>query len=160
MLARANHASFELVTRETDAGQQVWAWERGSEPRPQFVSNRVARRLDARLARTSRSGVAGRPLCCTEDGWLERIALGPRSLRERHKAPSPSSNTSEEPVAVLRDEGPMASRSVPGVAFDEWGASVVRPALSHDAGQSTCDACFERSTPIRLAIAWDCCCFG
>ncbi len=40
---RAADAGFELVTRETDIGQIVWEWRRGTEPRPQFVSERVAR---------------------------------------------------------------------------------------------------------------------
>jgi hypothetical protein len=41
--ARAARAGFELVNRVTDAGLVVWEWRRGDEPRPQFVTERVAR---------------------------------------------------------------------------------------------------------------------
>jgi len=40
---RARAAGFDLVTRTTDTGQTVWEWQRGDEPRPQFVTERVAR---------------------------------------------------------------------------------------------------------------------
>jgi hypothetical protein len=43
LLERAAHAGFELVTRTTDTGQTVWERHRGLEPRPQFVTERVAR---------------------------------------------------------------------------------------------------------------------
>ena len=43
LLERAALAGFELVTRTTDTGQRVWEWHRGFEPRPQFVTERVAR---------------------------------------------------------------------------------------------------------------------
>jgi hypothetical protein len=42
VIARAADAGFRLASHETDAGQVVWEWRRGSEPRPQFVTRRVA----------------------------------------------------------------------------------------------------------------------
>ncbi len=33
---------FSLVQYETPTGQVVWEWRRGDEPRPQFVTRRVA----------------------------------------------------------------------------------------------------------------------
>jgi len=42
VLARAAQGGFRLVQYETDTGQQVREWQRGSEPRPQFVARRVA----------------------------------------------------------------------------------------------------------------------
>jgi hypothetical protein len=33
---------FQLVQYETDNGQLAWEWRRGNEPRPQFVTRRVA----------------------------------------------------------------------------------------------------------------------
>jgi hypothetical protein len=42
VLARAADAGFQLVQCETDTGQLVWEWRRGNEPRPQFVTRRVA----------------------------------------------------------------------------------------------------------------------
>ena len=43
LIERARRAGFELVTRNADTGQTVWEWRRGDEPRPQFVTERVAR---------------------------------------------------------------------------------------------------------------------
>jgi hypothetical protein len=43
LIERARQAGFELVTCHTDTGQAVWEWRRGDEPRPQFVTERVAR---------------------------------------------------------------------------------------------------------------------
>ena len=42
VIAHAADAGFRLVSHETDAGQVVWEWRRGAEPRPQFVTRRVA----------------------------------------------------------------------------------------------------------------------
>jgi len=42
LLARAADSGFRLVDIETSAGQTVWEWRRGDEPRPQFVLRRVA----------------------------------------------------------------------------------------------------------------------
>jgi hypothetical protein len=42
VLARAADAGFRLAELETPAGQTVWEWRRGDEPRPQFVLRRVA----------------------------------------------------------------------------------------------------------------------
>ena len=42
VIARAADAGFRLVSHETDGGQLVWEWRRGAEPRPQFVTRRVA----------------------------------------------------------------------------------------------------------------------
>jgi hypothetical protein len=39
--AAARHG-FELVELETAEGITIWEWRRGSEPRPQFVTRRVA----------------------------------------------------------------------------------------------------------------------
>jgi len=44
LMERAASAGFELVSRTTETEQVVWEWRRGDEPRPQFVSERVARR--------------------------------------------------------------------------------------------------------------------
>ncbi|HEY7107705.1 MAG TPA: hypothetical protein VH986_14985 [Acidimicrobiia bacterium] len=38
----AEALGFELVRYESDTGQAVWEWQRGDEPRPQFVTRRVA----------------------------------------------------------------------------------------------------------------------
>jgi len=43
LVERALEAGFELGTHVTETGQTVWEWCRGSEPRPQFVTERVAR---------------------------------------------------------------------------------------------------------------------
>ncbi|MGO9873602.1 MAG: hypothetical protein ACLPVY_07355 [Acidimicrobiia bacterium] len=43
LMKRAALAGFQLIASETDTGQVVWEWCRGGEPRPQFVSERVAR---------------------------------------------------------------------------------------------------------------------
>jgi hypothetical protein len=43
LLEQAAAAGFELATRVTDTGQVIWEWRNGLGPRPQFVSERVAR---------------------------------------------------------------------------------------------------------------------
>jgi hypothetical protein len=42
VIADAAAAGFELVQYDTDTGQTVWEWRRGLEPRPQFVTRRIA----------------------------------------------------------------------------------------------------------------------
>jgi hypothetical protein len=42
VLQAASHDGFSLVQYETPTGQLVWEWRRGNEPRPQFVTRRVA----------------------------------------------------------------------------------------------------------------------
>jgi hypothetical protein len=42
LIARAADEGFRLVQSETMTGALVWEWRRGSEPRPQFSSRRVA----------------------------------------------------------------------------------------------------------------------
>ena len=42
ILLQAAETGFALVQHETDTGQLVWEWRRGDEPRPQFVTRRVA----------------------------------------------------------------------------------------------------------------------
>jgi hypothetical protein len=42
LIARAADEGFRLVQSETTTGTLVWEWRRGSEPRPQFSSRRVA----------------------------------------------------------------------------------------------------------------------
>ena len=42
VLAHARELGFELATYESDAGQTIFEWRRGDEPRPQFVTRRVA----------------------------------------------------------------------------------------------------------------------
>ena len=42
VLTEARTLGFELVTYESDAGQVIFEWRRGDEPRPQFVTRRVA----------------------------------------------------------------------------------------------------------------------
>jgi hypothetical protein len=42
VLRDAAAAGFSLVQYETTTGQVVWEWQRGDEPRPQFVTERVA----------------------------------------------------------------------------------------------------------------------
>jgi hypothetical protein len=44
LIVRAADEGFSLVQHETENGQIVFAWRRGTEPRPQFVSRRVALR--------------------------------------------------------------------------------------------------------------------
>lgn len=39
---RAAAQGFELVQYETPHGQLLWAWRRGDEPSPEFVTRRVA----------------------------------------------------------------------------------------------------------------------
>jgi hypothetical protein len=52
VVARAAVSGFRLVQYETETGQLVWEWRRGSEPRPQFVTRRVAMHwMDEFLAR-------------------------------------------------------------------------------------------------------------
>jgi hypothetical protein len=52
IVARAADSGFRLVQYETETGQLVWEWRRGSEPRPQFVTRRVAMHwMDEFLAR-------------------------------------------------------------------------------------------------------------
>jgi len=42
VVVEARALGFELVTYESDAGQIIYEWRRGDEPRPQFVTRRVA----------------------------------------------------------------------------------------------------------------------
>jgi hypothetical protein len=42
VLAHARELGFELTTYESRAGQVIFEWHRGDEPRPQFVTRRVA----------------------------------------------------------------------------------------------------------------------
>jgi hypothetical protein len=42
VIARAADAGFRLVQYETDTAQLVFEWRRRDEPRPQFVTRRVA----------------------------------------------------------------------------------------------------------------------
>jgi hypothetical protein len=42
LLAHARELGFELVSYESAAGQLIFEWRRGDEPRPQFVTRRVA----------------------------------------------------------------------------------------------------------------------
>ena len=42
LLDLAERNGFALVHHETETGQLLWEWRRGSEPRPQFVSRRAA----------------------------------------------------------------------------------------------------------------------
>ena len=42
ILAGAAEHGFRLSHYETEHGQLVWEWRRGTEPRPQFLSRRVA----------------------------------------------------------------------------------------------------------------------
>ena len=42
LIEAAARDGFSLVQYETPTGQLVWEWRRGSEPRPQFVTRRVA----------------------------------------------------------------------------------------------------------------------
>ena len=43
LLERVARSGFVLVNYLTETGQAVWEWRRGDEPRPQFVTDRVAR---------------------------------------------------------------------------------------------------------------------
>jgi hypothetical protein len=42
VVAHAADEGFRLVQSETAMGASVWEWRRGSEPRPQFSTRRVA----------------------------------------------------------------------------------------------------------------------
>ena len=42
VVAQATAVGFLLVYYETRSGQAVWEWRRGTEPRPQFATRRVA----------------------------------------------------------------------------------------------------------------------
>lgn len=42
VIRQAAAHGFDLVEYETSIGQVVFEWRRGHEPRPQFVSRRVA----------------------------------------------------------------------------------------------------------------------
>ena len=43
LIERAALRGFHLSREETTDGRVVWEWRRGDEPRPQFVTERVAR---------------------------------------------------------------------------------------------------------------------
>jgi hypothetical protein len=43
LLAEAAALGFELVSYQTQTDQIVWEWRQGEGPRPQFVTERVAR---------------------------------------------------------------------------------------------------------------------
>jgi hypothetical protein len=43
LLEKAAALGFELVSYQTEADQTVWEWRQGEGPRPQFVTERVAR---------------------------------------------------------------------------------------------------------------------
>jgi hypothetical protein len=42
LIEQAAQLGFSLDRRTADTGQTVWEWRRGDEPRPQFVTERVA----------------------------------------------------------------------------------------------------------------------
>jgi hypothetical protein len=42
LIDAAARDGFSLIQYETPSGQLVWEWRRGDEPRPQFVTRRVA----------------------------------------------------------------------------------------------------------------------
>jgi hypothetical protein len=42
LLARARRAGFCLFQCETETGQVVWEWRRSDEPRPRFLTRRLA----------------------------------------------------------------------------------------------------------------------
>jgi hypothetical protein len=42
LIVAAARDGFSLVRYDTPAGQTIWEWRRGAEPRPQFVTRRVA----------------------------------------------------------------------------------------------------------------------
>jgi hypothetical protein len=42
IVSRAAEQGFALFQYEAESGQLVWEWRRGTEPRPQFVTRRVA----------------------------------------------------------------------------------------------------------------------
>ncbi len=43
LLLEAARLGFDLVSYQTDSDQTVWEWRQGDGPRPQFVTERVAR---------------------------------------------------------------------------------------------------------------------
>jgi hypothetical protein len=43
LLAAAAALGFELVSYQSETDQTVWEWRQGEGPRPQFVTERVAR---------------------------------------------------------------------------------------------------------------------
>jgi hypothetical protein len=43
LLEEAGRLGFELVSYQTATDQTVWEWRQGDGPRPQFVTERVAR---------------------------------------------------------------------------------------------------------------------
>ncbi len=43
LLVDAAALGFELVTYQSDSDQTIWEWRQGDGPRPQFVTERVAR---------------------------------------------------------------------------------------------------------------------
>jgi hypothetical protein len=55
VVATAAAVGFRLVQYETDAGQPVWEWRRGDEPRPQFVLRRIAIHWMTRLLARERT---------------------------------------------------------------------------------------------------------
>jgi hypothetical protein len=76
----AAQSGFHLVQCETDTGQLVWEWRRGNEPRPRFVTRRVAiqwmtellerehRRFGSKVGRSSLADIAGVLRAALEDG--------------------------------------------------------------------------------------------
>ena len=43
LLEEAGRLGFDLVSYQTETDQTVWEWRQGDGPRPQFVTERVAR---------------------------------------------------------------------------------------------------------------------
>ncbi len=43
LLEEADRLGFELVSYHTESDQTLWEWRQGDGPRPQFVTERVAR---------------------------------------------------------------------------------------------------------------------
>src|SRR6478752_5662466 len=80
LLEAAARLGFALVNYQADSGQTIWEWRLGDGPRPQFVTERVARQWMAE--------------------WIERSApsrpdvLAERRQKRTAEPPAPPASTS------------------------------------------------------------------
>jgi hypothetical protein len=62
LLAAAAALGFELVSHQSETDQTIWEWRQGDGPRPQFVTERVARQWMAEWLANQPEVVQPQPL--------------------------------------------------------------------------------------------------